>query len=195
MLHSSHSYNACSGRCFGSYATSVKELFLKQPLRLLSKWSLRPSKVNTVNEIKILTTKNHHKIWFFFFIFLLFFFFLLFLCKSKILIVFLVSLKSPSFMTHHMSSIAKSKSNHFFLPKHIEPNDNHNDSSLAFENSRNYKNRCTYIPFNKSIQNWWFKIKHLKTPQNLIYTFKAPRTQNQIIKLKKWTSNNETRTN
>ena len=106
MLHSSHSYNACSGRCFGSYATSVKELFLKQPLRLLSKWSLRPSKVNTVNEIKILTTKNHHKIWFFFFIFLLFFFFLLFLCKSKILIVFLVSLKSPSFMTHHMSSIA-----------------------------------------------------------------------------------------
>lgn len=35
VLHSSLPYNACSGRCFGSYAASVKKFLLKQPLWLL----------------------------------------------------------------------------------------------------------------------------------------------------------------
>ena len=36
-------------------------------------------------------------------------------------------------MINHMSSIANSKSDHFSFPKHIELNDNHNNSSLEFE--------------------------------------------------------------
>lgn len=35
VLHSSLPYNACSGRCFGSYPALVKKFLLKQPLWLL----------------------------------------------------------------------------------------------------------------------------------------------------------------
>ena len=48
-------------------------------------------------------------------------------------IVFVVSFKSQSFMTHHVSCIVNSKLDHFSFPKHIELNDNYNNSSLTFE--------------------------------------------------------------
>jgi len=87
-------------------------------------------------------------------------------------------------MIHHMSSITNSKLNHFSFSKHIKLNDNHNNSSLTFEFTQKTTITTAHIyPLAnpQRIDSSKSKVKEKKT-QNQIYTFKAPRTQNQIIK-------------